>query len=136
MSYLDNKSCHPPHTEKNIALSLAWHILQIVTDNRNNRLQEIKDLLLKEKNPEIIIDNSFTKLFQPRKHGSNGKNTITFTKTFIPNCKFSTWQSKELQNMLERPKFETKTITKLPKLTGLFLCDNCVYHKTGYIIPY
>ena len=38
--------------------------------------------------------------------------------------------------MLERPKFETKTITKLPKLTGLFLCDNCVYHKTGYIIPY
>ena len=37
--------------------------------------------------------------------------------------------------MLVRAKFETKTIPKSPKLTGLFLCSNCVYHKAGYIIP-
>ena len=34
-----------------------------------------------------------------------------------------------------REKFEAKTIPKSPKLTGLFLCSNCVYHKAGYIIP-
>ena len=37
--------------------------------------------------------------------------------------------------MLVRAKFETKTIPKSAKLTGLFLCSNCVYHKAGYIIP-
>ena len=37
--------------------------------------------------------------------------------------------------MLVRAKFETKTIPKSPKLTGLFLHSNCVYHKAGYIIP-
>ena len=31
-SYLRNKSCHPPHTKNNIALSLARHIVRIVTD--------------------------------------------------------------------------------------------------------
>ena len=37
--------------------------------------------------------------------------------------------------MSARAKFETKTIPKSPKLTGLFLCSNCFYHKAGYIIP-
>ena len=37
--------------------------------------------------------------------------------------------------MLAREKFEAKKIPKSPKLTGLFLCSNCVYHKVGYIIP-
>ena len=37
--------------------------------------------------------------------------------------------------MLVRAKFETKTIPKSAKLTGLFLCSNCVYHKAGYIYP-
>ena len=36
--------------------------------------------------------------------------------------------------MLVRTKFETKTIPKSPKLTELFLCSHCVYHKAGYII--
>ena len=31
-SYLSNKSCQPPHTKNNIALSLARHIVRIVTD--------------------------------------------------------------------------------------------------------
>ena len=60
-SYLHYKTCHPPHTKNNIALSLAWHIVQIVTDNRNNRLQELKGHLLNRKHPEKIIDYSFTK---------------------------------------------------------------------------
>ena len=46
----------------------------------------------------------------------------------------TTRQPKKLRNLLVRAKFETKTIPKSPKLTGLFLCNNCVYHKAGYII--
>ena len=137
--------------------------MRIVTDNTNNRLQELKGHLLKRKHPEKIIDYSFTKLFQPRKHKNNDKNVITFTRTYSPNHQFSfkkfnncitnttnselqkafndkkilftTRQPKKLRNLLVQAKFETKTIPKSPKLTGLFLCSNCVYHKVGYIIP-
>ena len=45
-----------------------------------------------------------------------------------------TTQKPKKLNLLKRAKFETKTIPKSPKLTGLFLCSNCVYHKAGYII--
>ena len=46
----------------------------------------------------------------------------------------TTRQPKKLRNMLVGAKFETKTIPKSPKLTGLFLCNNCVYHKAGCTI--
>ena len=46
-----------------------------------------------------------------------------------------TRQPKKLRNMLLRARFETKKITILPELTGLFLCNNYVYHKARYIIP-
>ena len=86
---LQFESCHPSHTKNNIALSLARRIVQIVTDNTNNRLQELKGHLLKRKHPEKIIDYSFTKLFQPRKHEKNDKNVITFSRTYNPNHQFS-----------------------------------------------
>ena len=101
-------------------------------------------------------------MFQPRKHENNDKNVITITRTYNPNHQFSfnklktlkTLQienfkkhlmiekysllhdnQKKLRNLLVRAKCETKTISESPKLTGLFLCSNCVYHKAGYIIP-
>ena len=80
-SYLHHKSCHPPHMKNNITLSLARRIVRIVTDNTNNRLQELKGHLLKRKHPE--------KLFQPRKHETNDKNVITFTGTYNLNHQFS-----------------------------------------------
>ena len=40
-----------------------------------------------------------------------------------------------LSNMLVRPKTETETIPRLPKLNGLFKCNNCVYYKAGYSTP-
>ena len=110
-----------------------------------------------------IIDYSFTKLFQPRKHEDNDKNVITFTITYNPNHQFSfnkskncikkttnrelqkafndqkilltIRQPKKLRNLLVQAKFETKTIPKSPKLTGIFLCSKCVYYKAGCIIP-
>ena len=84
-SYLHYKRCHPPHTKNNIALSLAKRIMQIVTNNTNTRLQELKGHLLKRKHPEKIIDYSFKKLFQPRKHKNNDKNVITFAKMLLPS---------------------------------------------------
>ena len=87
--FLHCKSCHPPHTKNNIALSVARRIVQIATDNKNNRLQDLKDHLLKRKHPEKVIDYSFTKLSQPRKHENNEKNVITFTRTYNPNHQFS-----------------------------------------------
>ena len=84
-SYLHYKSCHPPHTKNNIALSLARRVVRIVTDYTNNRFRELKGHLLKRKHAEKIIENFFTKLFQTRKHENNDKNVITFTRTYNPN---------------------------------------------------
>ena len=53
------------------------------------KTKELKDHFLKGKQPEKIIDYSFTKLFQPRKHESNYKNVITLTRTYNPNYQFS-----------------------------------------------
>ena len=63
--------------------------MRIVTENTNNPLQELKGHLLKRKHPEKIIDYSFTKLFQTRKHKNKDKNVITFTKTYNPNHQLS-----------------------------------------------
>ena len=63
--------------------------MRIVTDNTNNRLQELKGHLLKRKHPEKIIDYSFIKLFQPGKQETNDKNDITFTRTYNSNHQFS-----------------------------------------------
>ena len=35
-NYLTYTGCHPPHTKKNILLSLAKRIVSIVTNNREN----------------------------------------------------------------------------------------------------
>ena len=145
--------------KNNIASSVARRIVQIVTDKD----QELKDHLIKRKHPEKIIDYPLTKLFRTRKHESDDKNVITFTRTYNPNHQvsfnkfkicikntasrklqkafndkiilLSTRQPKKLRNMLVQAKFKTKTISKSPKPTRLFLCNNCVYPKAGYIIP-
>ena len=36
--------------------------------------------------------------------------------------------------MLVLAKSETKTVWKSSKLTGIFLCNNSVYHDAGYIV--
>ena len=71
-SYLHSKSCHPPYMKNNITLSVARRIVRIVTDNKSNRLQELKDHLI-----EKIIDCSFTKLFQPSKFKIKPKMLLT-----------------------------------------------------------
>ena len=46
----------------------------------------------------------------------------------------TTRKPRELQNLLVRAKFETKTIPREPKLMELFLCKNCVYCNALYIV--
>ena len=45
-NYLAYTSCHPPHTKKNVSLSLAKRTVSIVTNSRVNRLKELKEHLL------------------------------------------------------------------------------------------
>ena len=131
-SYLHYKSCHPPHTKNNIALSLARRIARIVTDNKNTRLQELKGHLLKRKHQEKITDYSFTKLFQSRKHENNEKNVITFTRTYNPNHQFSfnkfkncfkNTTNRELQKAFNDKK-NTLTTRQPKKLRNLLVRAN------------
>ena len=66
-SYLKYNSSHSSHTKNNISLSLARRIIRIVTGNRDYRLEEPRQNLLKRNHPEKIINYSFTKSFQPKK---------------------------------------------------------------------
>ena len=110
--------------------------MRIVTENKDNRLQEHKDNLLKIKHLEIIIDYSFIKLFQPRKHENNGKNVITFTRTYNPYHQFSfnkfkkyikNTTSRELQQAFNDKKIllTTRQPKKLKqKNKNYFSCDS------------
>ena len=101
------------HTRKNnIALSLARRIVRIVTDNTNNRLQELKGHLLKRKHPEKIIDYSFTKLFQPRKHENNDKNVITSLEVTILIIHFLLTNLKIALKTLQIENFKTHSMIK------------------------
>ena len=162
-SYLHCKSCHPPYTKSNITRSLIRRIVRIAFDNKNNWLQELKDHLLKSKYREKIIDYSFAKLFQSRKHESNEKIFITFTKTYNPNHQFSfnkcenyirSAANKELQKAFNDKKYSLQHENQInlkiywyqrnlklkqsryhQNLTRFFFCDSCASAKAGYIIP-
>ena len=55
-NYLTYISCHPLHTKNNISLSLAKRLVSTVTNNRENRLKELKKHLLDRKHPQHITD--------------------------------------------------------------------------------
>ena len=88
-SYLKYNSCHPSHTKNNISLSLARCIIRIVTENRDYRLEELRQNLLKRNHPEKIINYSFTKSFQPKNNKEENEEIITFTRTYNPNHNFN-----------------------------------------------
>ena len=83
-SYLHSKSCHPPYMKNNITLSVARRIVRIVTDNKSNRLQELKDHLI-----EKIIDCSFIKVFQLSKFKTKPKMLLTSLELAILDINFA-----------------------------------------------
>ena len=162
-SYLKYNSCHPSHRKNNISLSLARRIIRIVTDNRDYRLEELRQNLLKRNQREKIINYSFTKSFQPKNNKEENKEIITFTRTYHPNHNFNynrfnnclnninnrelretfsnkkvlltTRQPKNLKKMLVTAKFDLHMELPNRKPNGLFSCTDCIYHKNGYIKP-
>ena len=65
-NYLTYSSCHPSHAKNNIALVLVKRIINIVIDNRVKRLSKLKKYLIEKNHLLEIIDNTFTKYFQPK----------------------------------------------------------------------
>ena len=65
-NYLTCSSCHPSHAKNNIALFLVKRIINIVIDNRVKRLSKLKNYLIEKNHLPEIIDNTFTKYFQPK----------------------------------------------------------------------
>ena len=84
-NYLIYSSRYPSHTRNNIALSLTKRIVNIVTDNRETRLSELKKHILERNHPHEIIDYAFMKYFQPKLDKNKDLEKIMFTRTFNPN---------------------------------------------------
>ena len=114
-NYLTYTSCHLLHTKNNISLSLAKRLISIVTNNRENRLKELKEHLLDRKHPQHIIPYpqhiSFIKIFQPKFQTENNDN-VTFIRTYNPNNinfkKFHSYldkiKNKELKTCFQKKK--------------------------------
>ena len=144
-------------------LSLARRIIRIVTDNRDYRLEELRQNLSKRNHPEKIINYSFTKSFQSKNNKEENKETITFTRTYNPNHNFNynrfnnclnninnrelretfsnkkvlltTRQPKNFKKMLVTAEFDLHPELPNRKPNGLLSCKDCIYHKNGYIKP-
>lgn len=160
-NYLHFSSCHPLHTRKNIALSLAKRIIRISSHNRDIRLDELRDNLLSRGHPLKNILGAFSKVFSPACRKDEG-DAIVFTTTHNPtqaypkkffnsmfndlngdtmkrvfnNCRVikGTRQPKALRQYLIRSKFSWKQPSP-PSPPGLFTCHGCKYHRLGYIKP-
>ena len=107
-SYLHSKSCHTPYMKNNITLSVARRIVRIVTDNKSNRLQELKDHLI-----EKIIDCSFTKLFQPSKFKIKPKMLLSSLELTILDFASTYWKTalKNTANREVQKTFNKKNTT-------------------------
>ena len=71
------ENCHPGGTTKNIPYSLALRIIRICTkpDKRDQRLQELKLLLLQRKNPEPLIDRALDRARLIPRHKAHKQET-------------------------------------------------------------
>ena len=117
-NYLIYTSCHPPQTKNNISPSLAKRIVSIVTNNRENRLMELKEHILDRKHPQYIIDYSFTKIFQPKSQTENNDSMIFMTYNPKRNINFKKFHScldkiknKELKNCFQKKKVLLSKLT-------------------------
>ena len=161
-TYLKYNSCHPRHTIENLASSLARRVIQIVSDNRDQRLQELEDRLVARGHPRNKVVLSMANTMIPRKEPKSGE-AIVFTCTHSPRLvvdrslmrnaisdlnsrdmrnafkdKYvlcTTRQPSNLRRLLTSAKFVRNPIPREPRLVGLVPCGKCVYCSTGYVVP-
>ena len=162
-NFLTYSSCHPSHTKNNIALSLAKRIINILTDNRETRLSELKKRLIERNHPPEIIHFTFTKCFQPKLDKNKGLEKIICTRTFNSNyiinsekltrslenirsnelkqcfqkktVQLATRQPKNLRKIRANAKFEENPLPLPAKEAGFFPCKDCICQRCGYFKP-
>lgn len=160
-SYVRFNSCHPRHTRENLAGALSRRIIQIVSENRDNRLSELSNHLKIRGYPSSVINDSFSKVMSPQREPRQGV-PITFIHTFNPNhvidlrefrealrnvhnsrmkkafdkkwvlC--STKQPSNIRNMLTKAKFLLNPPPREPRSAGLVPCGNCSCCNEGFIV--
>ena len=162
-NYLNYTSAHPLHTRNNIALSLAKRIVKIVSDNRDEALDALKNYLIARDHPEHSINDAFSRVFQPRRHAPDGE-ILVFISTYnqkhrfhtkvikdivteLPSQKMrkifggtkvvmGTRQPSSLRKMLTKSNFSLNPVKKSPRVVGLFGCPgSCKYERKGYLRP-
>jgi hypothetical protein len=159
-TYLKYTSCHPQHTINNLAGSLARRIINIVSENRERRLDELTEHMAARGHPVANITRSISTAMKPHKMPTPGE-PIVFTRTHSPrlvinqqqftNCisnvlgdqmkkafdnkwvLISKRQPENLRKMLTSAKFVRNPIPREPRRVGLFPCGRCVYCQKGYI---
>ena len=106
-NYLTYSSCHPSHTKNNIALSLAKRIINIVTDNRETRLSELKKHLIEWNHPPTFYPNhviNSNKLSRSLGNIRSNELKQCFQKKKI--VQLATRQTKNLRKILTKAKIE------------------------------
>ena len=89
-SYVPFTSAHPKHTSQNIPLTLAKRVNLIVSNpiRKKERLDELKNILLRLKYPEMLINNAFLKANIRNNidhQGRERKEILPFVSTFNRN---------------------------------------------------
>ena len=86
-TYLKYNSCHPRHTIENLASSLARRIIQIVSDNREQRLADLENRLVTRGHPREVVARTMGTTMVPMKKPKKGE-AIVFTSTHSPRLNF------------------------------------------------
>ena len=164
-NYLHYDSCHPSHTKNHIALSLAKRIIRITSEQRDSKLDQLKNHLEKRGHPTKTINSAYLKVFSPHDKKDNERMivfqttynpSVIFQKKKIRNClehltgdtmketfkhhkiMITTRQPKSLRNLFIRSRFDMtphKTQGSSQNENGLFCCNKCIYCREKYIVP-
>ena len=84
-TYLRFDSCHPHHTINNIAYALGKRTIQLVSENEDIRIEELKDDVINRGHPINMVEESLCKIYSPKNQtNKKEKELITFTTRIIP----------------------------------------------------
>ena len=65
-AYLRFDSCHPHHTINNIAYVLGKRTIQLVSENKDIRIEKLKDDLINRGHPIDMVEESLCKIYSPK----------------------------------------------------------------------